>query len=721
MNEKYFIVLLVFVIYNPVVFPSPKDTGFIKWEQPNGTEFIARHWGDEFLSWMQTEDGYMVVDSPEGWFYYAILAKNGEYTASDARVGNDKPPAISHGLKRSASRIAEIEAEREWYSQQLLDRRNTLINTMSLTNTTVKLGVVLIDFPTNRRRTDVHGPNGYYKVEFENMIFSTGTWYHTEDRNGNVTYSPHPEFEKVYGSLKEYYDEMSVGSYGIVGKNSQAKIVNPADPNNPDLPEWLILSHEMSYYESLSSAYFMETIFDEVIDEYGETEMNSYDVICFIYGGAVRTSGNFRPKSRFNKYCMGEYEWGSFAHIGTHAHEFAHAALAASDEYEGDPNIDPGRYELMSYGSYNGPQGHCSCPAPLSPCYRIKYGWVTPTVITPDVASYSINYGSPTPNFYKINIPGSDEYFIFETRRGTGFDQYTPDYDGSNAVGGILIWHIDPDDLWDYVELELADNSYDLSSFDTDRFPQPIHSIQNFNDNTLPSSRLRDGTISGIAINNIDWAGLTANSYGIADIIDLPPETPTGFTLSGSIGQNPTLNWDSNNEIDLDGYKLYQSFNGNPFSLLTTLELNETSFTDPGVVIGDNKFDPSVCYELTAFDLSENESDPCFPKCTKAGGINKRGLTSINEEVPEEYFLFDAYPNPFNPTTQIKFALPEKSTVKLTVYNILGEKIATLLDRQLKEGFYEYEFDASDLTSGTYIYRLETNQFSSAKKLMLVK
>lgn len=703
--KKYFLVLLVFLIYNAVMFSSPKDTGFIKWEQPNGTEFIARHWGDEFLSWMQTENGYMLVDSPEGWYYYAILDKNGEYTASDAKVGIDN----------------EIEAEKEWYSQQLLDRRNTLINTMSRTNTTVKLGVVLIDFPTNRHDTLANNGDGYYNYNFENMIFSTGAWYHTEDRNGNVTYSPHPEFEKVYGSLKEYYYEMSVGSYEIVGKNSQAKIVNPADPNNPDLPEWLILSHEMSYYESLSSAYFMETIFDEVVDAYGETEMNSYDIICFIYGGAVRTSGNFNPKSRFNKYCMGEYEWGSFAHIGTHAHEFAHAALAASDEYEGDPSIDPGRYELMSDGTYNGPLGHCSCPASLSPYYRIKYGWVTPTVITPEVASYSINYGSPTPNFYKINIPCSDEYFILETRRGTGFDQYTPNYIGSNAVGGILIWHIDPNAIWDYVELEFADDVYGNTPWSYDRFPQPINSIQNFNDNTLPSSRLRDGTISGIAINNIDWSGLNPTSYGIVDVLDLPPETPTGFTLSGSVGQNPTLSWNSNNEIDLDEYKLYQSFNGNPYSLLITLGPTVTSFTDPGVVITDGKFDPSVCYKLTSVDFAENESNPCFPKCTKSNIISKQVLMLVDEKLPEDYELFDAYPNPFNPTTQIKFALPEKSTVKLTIYNMLGEKIATLVNRQLKEGFYEYEFDASDLTSGTYIYRLGTNQFSLAKKLMLVK
>jgi len=596
-----------------------------------------------------------------------------------------------------------------------------LISSGATTNTTVKLGVVLIDFPTNRRRTGVHGQYGYYKVEFENMIFSTDFWYHNEDRFGNVTYTPHPDGEKVYGSLKDYYDEMSVGSYQIVGKNNQAKIVNPTDPNNPDLPDWLILEHEMSYYESLSSAYFMETIFDEVVAAYGSAEMNSYDVICFIYGGEVRNSGNFRPKSRFNKYCMGEYEYGSFSHIGTHAHEFAHAALGAHDEYEGDPNINPEYYSLMSTGSYNGPSLHGSCPAPFSPYYRIEYGWVNPITILPDVTSKPIYYGYPMPKFYKVNIPASDEYFVLETRRGTGFDKYTPSQDGNNAVGGILIWHFDPNDIFDYEEIEYADNNNYWGQESTDRFPYPLNSIQNFNNSTTPASRLRNGTYSSISINNIDWVGINPNSYGKVDILDIPPAIPTGFTLSGNVGQNPTLSWDANNELDLDGYKLYQSIDDSPYSLLVTLDKNTTSFTDAGVIIGNGKFDPTVCYKLTAFDLANKESDPCLPRCTQASGINKAVISISEGNIPKEYKLFDAYPNPFNPVTKIKFSLPENTRVKLSIFNMLGEKVTDLINTSLSKGLYEIDFDASELTSGTYIYKIETNRFIDIKKLLLVK
>lgn len=723
--KKSIYLVLIFIIFNTNLLSSPKDTGFIKWKQPNGMEFTARHWGDEFLNWMKTEDGYVIVDSPSGWFYYANLDKNGEYTATNFKVGIDKPPAISKDLKRSSARINEINNERELFNNYLIEKREALINTKSVTNSTVKLGVVLIDFPTQQHNTSANSGYGYFKIDFENMIFSDNVWYHTEDGSGGINYTPHPDGDKVFGSLRDYYDEMSVGTYQIVGKNNQPLIVNPADPNNPDLPDWLILDHEMSYYEGLGASYFMERIFDEAVNEYGSTEMNSYDAICFIYGGAVRTTGNFYPKAMYNKYCMGEHEYNSFAHIGTHAHEFAHIELYAHDEYEdgnssSDPPVDPGFYSLMSYGMHNGPNRHASCPAPLSPYYRMEQGWVNPITIIPDEIDYTIDYGHPYPKFYKVNIPAFNEYFIIETKEGDGFDKYTPNPNGDNDRDGILIWHIDDDNVYDFEEIEFADNESNLYNENyTDLFPNPITSIQNFNNSTLPSSKLRNGTNSSISINNIELVGYLTGHIEV-DVLDLPPAIPTGFSLAGNYGDNPTLSWNANIELDLDGYKLYRSVNGSGYSLLITLNENTTSYTDNGITIG-NKFDQSVCYKLTSFDLAGRESDFCFPRCTTAGQISKDAAILYNEPIPEEYSLFSAYPNPFNPTTKIQFGIPENDNVKLSVYNMLGEKVADLVDDYLTKGFYEKEFDASKLSSGIYIYKIKTNNFTDVKKMMLVK
>ena len=94
---------------------------------------------------------------------------------------------------------------------------------------------------------------------------------------------------------------------------------------------------------------------------------------------------------------------------------------------------------------------------------------------------------------------------------------------------------------------------------------------------------------------------------------------------------------------------------------------------------------------------------------------------SSDKVVPVEYTLEQNYPNPFNPTTTIKFSVPEVSNVKLTVYNALGQKVAELVNNTLEAGSYSYSWDASNVASGLYFYELNTNNFSSVKKMMLVK
>lgn len=89
--------------------------------------------------------------------------------------------------------------------------------------------------------------------------------------------------------------------------------------------------------------------------------------------------------------------------------------------------------------------------------------------------------------------------------------------------------------------------------------------------------------------------------------------------------------------------------------------------------------------------------------------------------VPERYALAQNYPNPFNPTTTINFTLAKASNVKLTVYNVLGQKVATLVDTHMYPGAYSVQFDAKTLASGVYFYRLEAGGFTADKKMLLVK
>lgn len=100
-------------------------------------------------------------------------------------------------------------------------------------------------------------------------------------------------------------------------------------------------------------------------------------------------------------------------------------------------------------------------------------------------------------------------------------------------------------------------------------------------------------------------------------------------------------------------------------------------------------------------------------------------VTSVEEvndaPLPTKFELEQNYPNPFNPSTTINFSLPEKGMVALNVYNLLGQKIAELVNEELSAGTYNYNFDASELASGIYVYMLQTNDIIQSKKMMLLK
>jgi len=89
--------------------------------------------------------------------------------------------------------------------------------------------------------------------------------------------------------------------------------------------------------------------------------------------------------------------------------------------------------------------------------------------------------------------------------------------------------------------------------------------------------------------------------------------------------------------------------------------------------------------------------------------------------LPKAYTLYPAYPNPFNPTATIKYDLPQTSQVILEIYNLLGEKVITLVSDRLPAGTYEYQWGASQFASGIYLYQLRANNYTKTKKFILIK
>lgn len=103
---------------------------------------------------------------------------------------------------------------------------------------------------------------------------------------------------------------------------------------------------------------------------------------------------------------------------------------------------------------------------------------------------------------------------------------------------------------------------------------------------------------------------------------------------------------------------------------------------------------------------------------TTTGGV---GIRNLNSELPNSFKLYQNYPNPFNPETNIRFDLIKNSNVKLTVFDISGKELYTLIDQHLSIGSYEYKFDGSKLSSGIYFYKIKTDNFESVEKMILNK
>jgi Secretion system C-terminal sorting domain/Starch binding domain len=97
------------------------------------------------------------------------------------------------------------------------------------------------------------------------------------------------------------------------------------------------------------------------------------------------------------------------------------------------------------------------------------------------------------------------------------------------------------------------------------------------------------------------------------------------------------------------------------------------------------------------------------------------GVKELNTSTPIKYTLEQNYPNPFNPSTKINFSLHNDEMVSLKIYNILGQVVVTLVNQQMKQGSYSYDFNASRLSSGVYFYRLQAGSFTSVKKMLLLK
>lgn len=192
------------------------------------------------------------------------------------------------------------------------------------------------------------------------------------------------------------------------------------------------------------------------------------------------------------------------------------------------------------------------------------------------------------------------------------------------------------------------------------------------------------------------------------DVEDIVPVELASFNAVADVN-NVILNWTTSTELNNRGFEIERSTtNENNWRTIgfsdgkgTTTEIQHYSFIDKNLDAG------GYSYRLKQVDFD--------------GTFAYSPQVEVEISIPLEYALAQNYPNPFNPSTIISYSIPEAGFVNLKLYDVLGNEIKSLVNAQQEAGKYELIFDASGLASGVYYYRIQSGEFTSTKKLMLMK
>lgn len=225
------------------------------------------------------------------------------------------------------------------------------------------------------------------------------------------------------------------------------------------------------------------------------------------------------------------------------------------------------------------------------------------------------------------------------------------------------------------------------------------------------------------------WKPATSNIMKYRQY-DAAPLAPLNYAVSvyqSGTNYYPRLTWALNNEPDVrnktsNAYKIERRTRpllGSWSSWTTMANLSGTtaSYIDYSInnaTGGDREAE----YRITAIDIGNNSSPT--QSVTIEYGMYIQDKITVSGMV-RDYSLDQNFPNPFNPSTKITYSIKEEGLVTLKVYDILGKEIATLVNESKPAGIYEAAFNASELPSGMYIYKIQSGQFSDVKKMLLTK
>jgi len=338
-------------------------------------------------------------------------------------------------------------------------------------------------------------------------------------------------------------------------------------------------------------------------------------------------------------------------------------------------------------------------------------GWNQQTAGTAPVPGWQgANAVTPVPN----GLGGSKMAFCtWNTGGATSNDQWlvTPQVTNLTSNAVLKFWVRKFSEYNDVLKVKISTTTNQMASF---------VDLQTYNYIGTTDTGWVQKTISLSAYAGqsvyIAFQEVVADNYNdggalFLDIVELNsgniPVELTSF-VANVVDGKVSLAWSTATETNNSGFAIERSANGVDFTRVgfvegkgTTTERNSYSFVDNSVNTG------KYTYRLKQTDFD--------------GSFEYSKSIEVSVGIPTEFSLSQNYPNPFNPSTTINFALPKSSNVKLTIYNALGKEVATLVNGTMEAGNHSAVWNASNNASGMYFFKLEAGNFTSTKKMMLIK
>ena len=421
--RSFWLVFFLFLCSVNLTFGVNVELGTKVLVQPDGTKVTAREFVDESGRYLSTSNGFVVKDPKTGYYHYL------QYDD----VGGSSPSALRAGIDDQSPDMAQLRKKNEQGINARVQTASRSVEETPIPGEFDSLIVILVEFD------DVTHDSRYTDGDFYSMLFG---------RN----YARTPDGEEVYGSMYQYWSDMSCGTYEVRGRI--ANQIGENDSGDP-IPEWIALGRDKGYFHGVDRTSFIGTALDSAVSQQGlDVSTSDRRKLCIIYAGNVYFSSDvgkglvpawnlgYRTYTMSEKWAAphtgnSETDLAKFSHIGAHCHEYGHS-LGLPDMYYKKPREgrEPARQfvEYKEWGLMASGAGKATSastwgdnPAPVTPHFRADLGWIQPSPVNSHgqrTLTYSSERQSYQSDVYRISSHGaSKDFFLIENRQtGSGWN-----------------------------------------------------------------------------------------------------------------------------------------------------------------------------------------------------------------------------------------------------------------------------------------------------------